>query len=48
MRIKIIKNYKKYKSGDIVNINKELALNLLDKGIATMTKDMTSGELHHG
>jgi len=41
MRIKIIKSGK-YKSGEIVTLSKPEALKLIQKGIAIMTKDMTS------
>ena len=40
-RIKIIKPTKRYKVGDIVELDNNEAFGLLDSGVAIISKDMT-------
>jgi len=48
MRIKITKDYKEHKSGEIIDVTPNVAFGLIDKGIAKITKDMTSRDIKHG
>ena len=41
-RIKIITNYKQYKAGDTLEVTNNVAFGLIDKGVAVISKDMTS------
>lgn len=41
MRIRFIKNSGRYKAGEIANLATEMAHNLVKKGIAIVSKDMT-------
>lgn len=45
MRIRIIKDKKQYKTGDIVDETPNVAFGLIDSGHAVLSKDMTSGEI---
>lgn len=44
MRIRIIKDYKDYSKGDVVEVSNNVAFGLIDRGVAKLTKDVTSGE----
>jgi len=48
MRIKITKDYKEYRSGEIVDVSRNVAFGLIDRGLAKVTKDMTSRDIKHG
>jgi hypothetical protein len=48
MRIKITKDYKEHKAGDIVEVSPNVAFGLIDIGVAKITKDMTSRDIKHG
>lgn len=45
MRVKIIKDYKTYRKGDIVEVSPNVAFGLIDSGNATLSKDVTSSEM---
>lgn len=39
-RVKLIKNYKAYKKGAVLNVSPNEAFGLLDSGVAIATKDL--------
>lgn len=39
-RIKITRNYKSYKAGDVLVLDNNVAFGLIDSGIAVITKDI--------
>jgi len=41
MRIKLTSDYKQYKTGDIIDVSKNVAFGLIDSGIGIISKDMT-------
>lgn len=41
MRIRIIKDNKQGKKGDIVDVSKNVAFGLIDSGVGVISKDMT-------
>lgn len=41
IRVKFIKRHKGWQPGQVVNVPHEDGLNLVDKGIALLTKDMS-------
>lgn len=41
MRIKITKDHKQYKKGEIVDVSKNEAFGLIDSGVGIVSKDMT-------
>jgi quercetin dioxygenase-like cupin family protein len=43
-RVKLLKNWKQHKAGDIVIVTPNEAHGLIDKGNAKITKDMTSND----
>lgn len=45
IRVKIVKDTKKYKSGDTLTLSNNEAFGLLDSGYAQLTKDMTMKDL---
>jgi hypothetical protein len=40
MRIKIVKDYKQYKTGEIVEVTPNVAFGLIDRSVGVVTKDM--------
>lgn len=42
MRIKILKDTKYHKKGEVVEVTPNVAFGLIDSGVAIATKDMTS------
>lgn len=45
MRIRIIKDYKAYKKGEIVEVSPNVAFGLTDKHVGVISKDMTENEI---
>ncbi len=45
MRIRIIKNHKKFKKGEIVEVSNNVAFGLLDAGAGVISKDMTGADM---
>lgn len=41
MRVRITKNDKGYKRGDVVDVSRNVAFGLVDSGIGIISKDMT-------
>lgn len=48
MRIRIVKDTKKYKKGQIVQVSSLIGYKLVKTGVGVMSKDMTEQEMHHG
>lgn len=44
MRIRIIKDNKQGKKGDIVDVSKNVAFGLIDSGVGVISKDMTEND----
>lgn len=44
MRLKIIKPHKKYSVGQTVDVSRNVAYGLIDKGVAIQTKDVVTNE----
>lgn len=40
-RVRILKNYKQYRVGDVVTVSPNEAFGLIDSGVAMISKDMT-------
>lgn len=45
MRIRIVKNYKRFKEGDVIDTDDHSAERLVRLGIAIMSKDMTMRDM---
>lgn len=45
VRVKIIKDYKNFRAGDIKELSANEAFGLIDKMVAIVTKDMTSADI---
>lgn len=43
-RVRIIKTYKQYRAGDVVNLSPNEAFGLIDRQIAIISKDMTQAD----
>ena len=43
-RVRIIKTYKQYRAGDVVNLSPNEAFGLIDKQVAIISKDMTQSD----
>ena len=41
MRIKIVKNKKQYKKGEVVDVSRNVAFGLIDSGVGILSKEMT-------
>lgn len=48
MRVKIIKNHKNYKAGEIVEVSRNVAFGLMDSGIGILSKDISESETKVG
>lgn len=48
MRVKIIKNHKNYRAGEIVEVTKNVAFGLMDSGIGILSKDISESETKVG
>lgn len=42
IRVKITKSYKNFNAGETVEVSKNVAFDLLDRGVAVMSKDLVS------
>lgn len=45
VRIKVIKDYKSYKAGEIVEVTPNVAHGLIERGVGLLSKDVTSTEI---
>lgn len=45
MRIRITKNYKDFRKGDIKDVSPNEAFDLIDRGVAIVSKDMTERDM---
>lgn len=45
MRIRIIKNSVMYKKGDVIDVYKSQAMELIKSGVAVLSKDMTEEDM---
>ena len=45
-RIKFTKNHKSYKRGDVISVSNNEAFGFIDRGVAIISKDMTSEDTH--
>lgn len=45
-RVKIIKDYKEYKSGETHEVTPNIAHGLVNKGVAMLSKDMEQSDQH--
>lgn len=45
MRIKITKDHKQYKAGEIVEVTNNVGFGLIDSGIGMISKDMTGRDI---
>lgn len=44
MRIKLIKNHRLGKTGEVIHVSKNVGFGLIDSGFGKLTKDMTSDD----
>lgn len=44
MRVKIVKDNKYHKKGEIIEVSPNVAFGLIDSGIAVVSKDMTEAD----
>lgn len=48
IRVKIVKDYKEYKKGQVVALSPNEAFGLIDAGYGVVSKDMQSSDYHTG
>lgn len=46
IRVKIVKDYRKYKAGETVELTPNEAHGLIDRSIAVLTKDVVSSDFY--
>lgn len=46
VRIKILKDYKSYKTGETIEVTPNVAHGLIDRGVGLLSKDVVSTDIH--
>lgn len=45
MRIKLIKDYKEHKKGDVIDVSKNVGFGLIDSGVGIVSREITDREI---